>query len=56
MDLFHDGVVAAGELNLGLHTLSAGEHKLGVEIIGANSKATKSFMVGLDYVKLIEVK
>ncbi len=56
MDLFHDGVVATGELDLGSHALSAGEHKLGMEIIGANSKATKSFMVGLDYVKLIEVK
>lgn len=52
MDLFHDGVIATGELDLGTHELSAGEHKLGVEITGANEQAVKSYMFGLDYVKL----
>jgi hypothetical protein len=56
VDLFHDGVIPTGELDLGTHALSAGEHKLAVEITGANPKAVKSFMVGLDYVKLVEVK
>jgi hypothetical protein len=56
VDLFHKGVIATGELDLGTRELSAGEHKLAVEIIGANPKAVKSFMFGLDYVKLVAVK
>jgi len=56
VDLFHDGVVPSGELDWGAHTLSAGEHRLTVEITGANPQAVKSFMFGLDYVKLVELK
>jgi len=32
--------------------LTAGQHKLTVEITGANDKAIKVYMFGLDYVKL----
>jgi hypothetical protein len=56
IDLYHDGVIATGELELGARELSAGEHKLTVAITGANAKAVKSFMFGLDYVKLVEKK
>ena len=56
IDLYHDGVITSGGLDLGTRELSMGEHKLTVEIIGANPKALKSFMVGLDYVKLVEAK
>ena len=56
VDLFHDGVIPTGEIELGTRALSAGQHKLGVEITGANSKAVKSFMFGCDYVKLVEVR
>ncbi len=56
VDLFHNGVIATGEIDLGTRELSAGEHKLAVEITGANPNAVKSFMFGLDYVKLVEVK
>lgn len=52
IDLFNDGVVSTGELDLGAHELTAGEHKLGVEITGANARAVKSYMFGLDYVRL----
>ena len=52
IDLYHDGVVATGALDFGAHELSAGVHKLGVEIVGANAKAVKSYMFGLYYVKL----
>ena len=52
IDLFHDGVIATGALDFGSHELSAGVHKLGIEIVGANAKAVKSYMFGLDYVKL----
>ena len=37
---------------LGTHELTQGEHKLTVEIVGANDKAVKTYMFGLDYVKL----
>ena len=56
IDLFHNGVIATGEIDLGTRALSIGEHKLAVEITGANSKAVRSFMFGLDYVKLTELK
>jgi hypothetical protein len=56
IDLFHDGVIPTGEIDLGTRELSAGEHKLMVEITDANLHAVKSFMFGLDYVKLIEAK
>ena len=56
VDLFHKGVIATGELDLGTRELSTAEHKLTVEITGANPQAVKSFMFGLDYVKLVEVK
>lgn len=56
LDLFDDNVVATGQLSLGTFDLTAGAHKFMVEIVGANEKALKSYMVGLDYVKLEAVK
>ena len=52
IDLYHNGVVPTGLLPMGEHDLAAGDHKLTVEIVGANAKAVKSYMFGLDYVKL----
>jgi hypothetical protein len=51
IDLVNNGVISK-EYRLGIRELSAGEHKLGVEITGANSKAIKRYMFGLDYMKL----
>jgi hypothetical protein len=56
IDLYHGWVIATDDLDLGTRDLSAGEHKLTVEITGANPKAKKSHMFGLDYVKLVEAK
>ena len=56
IDFYHDGVIATGELDLGAHRLNTGEHGLSVEITGANPKAVKSYMFGLDYLKLVEAK
>jgi hypothetical protein len=56
IDLYHNGVITTGELDFGIRELSAGEHKLTMEIIGANPKAVKSYMVGLDYVKLVKAR
>ena len=56
IDLYNPSVVPTGELPLGTAKLAAGDHKLGVEIVGANEKAIKAYMFGLDYVKLVTAK
>lgn len=50
IDLYNDGVIPFGPLELGAVELSKGEHQLTALIAGANDKAIKSYMVGLDYV------
>jgi hypothetical protein len=54
IDLYNNGVVATGVLDMGTHELSKGRHVLRVEIVGANEKAVKGYMFGLDYLKLEE--
>ena len=52
LDLFSAEVATTGELKLGKHQLSAGNHRLTIIIQGANPAATKSYMVGVDYLRL----
>ncbi|MBL8853784.1 MAG: c-type cytochrome [Planctomycetaceae bacterium] len=53
IDCFHPNqVVNTGMLSLGTHALTAGKHKLTIEIVGANPQAVKQHMVGLDFVLL----
>ena len=52
LDLYRKAVRPTGVMAMGDRELTAGEHKLTVEILGANDKAIKSYMFGLDYVKL----
>jgi len=52
IDLYRKVVKPSEVLALGEHELTAGEHKLTIEIVGAREQAIKSYMVGLDYVKL----
>lgn len=52
LDLYNNGVVPTGELDLGRQQLEAGDHVLTAEIAGANPAAVKSYMAGIDYVKL----
>lgn len=52
IDLYNDGVIPTGPIALGAHELAQGEHKLTVEIVGANQKAVKAYMFGLDQIKL----
>jgi len=52
IDLYNPAVVPSGPIELGSHELTAGEHKLTVEIVGANPKAIPSFMFGIDRVIL----
>ena len=56
IDLYDPNVVPTGEISFGEMDLAASAHKLSVEIVGANEKAVKSYMFGLDYVKLEPVK
>jgi hypothetical protein len=52
IDLYNDGVIPTGPIALGTFELAAGEHQLEVEIVGANEKAVKAYMFGLDRVIL----
>jgi hypothetical protein len=52
IDFYNLGVIPTGPLSLGAHELKKGDHRLTLEIVGANEKAVKSYMAGLDYVKL----
>jgi len=53
VDLYNPDVVPTGPEDFGVHELSAGEHKLTVEIVSANDKAINAYMFGLDYVMLV---
>jgi hypothetical protein len=55
IDLFNDGVVPTGVLDMGVRKLDKGQHVLKVEIVGANDKAVKKYMFGIDYILLEEV-
>jgi hypothetical protein len=52
VDLYNPTVIPSGPVSLGSHELAAGEHKLTVEIVGANDKALKAYMFGLDRISL----
>jgi putative heme-binding domain-containing protein len=53
IDLFNTpDVITTGVLEFSGLDLQAGEHKLGIEIVGANPGAVKSYMLGLDYIRL----
>jgi putative membrane-bound dehydrogenase-like protein len=49
IDLYDPEVVPTEPISLGTHKLAKGNHSLGVEIVGANAKAVKAYMVGIDY-------
>jgi len=52
VDLFNPNVVPTGRIVLGTYDLSQGRHVLGVEILGANPKAEKSYMFGISQIDL----
>ncbi len=51
-DLYHKNVIPTGPIDFGARDLKQGDHVLQVEIVGANPKAIKSYMFGLDYFRL----
>lgn len=52
VDLFNHEIKASDELNLGVAELGADAAKFSVECTGANAKARKGNMCGLDYIRL----
>ena len=56
LDFYNDGVISTGPLGLGSHRLRNGNNTLQIEIVGANEKAQKSYMVGLDYLYLQSIE
>ncbi len=52
VDFYHPKVLVGEESELGVFDLTAGENRLQIEVVGANEKAEKSYMVGLDYLRL----
>ena len=47
VDLYNDPDVTLATVALGEHELTAGNHTLTVEIVGANEKAAKGYMFGI---------
>ena len=56
IDLFNNGVVPTGALDMGVREFYKGPHVLRVEIVGTNEKAVQKYMFGLDYIKLDDVE
>jgi hypothetical protein len=52
IDFFHDGVVQTDEVPLGTFELHKGANQLSAVVVGANPKAVKQYMFGLDYILL----
>jgi hypothetical protein len=52
IDFYNNEVIVTDEIELGTFDLKAGENKLSIAITGANEKADKAYMVGLDYLIL----
>ena len=50
IDLYNPAVIPTEAVPIGTHTLAEGDHKLTVEIVGANEEAIPAYMFGLDYV------
>jgi len=51
VDCYSPNVIASGEINFGKVKMKKGGNILKIKIVGANPKAVKSYLVGLDYIK-----
>ena len=56
IDFFHDGVTYTPEMSLGTFNLRQGPNRLSAVVVGANPKAQKEYMFGLDYILLKPAK
>jgi len=50
IDFFHDGVIHTAEIPLGTFDLHQGPNELSAVVVGANPKAQKQYMFGMDYI------
>jgi hypothetical protein len=55
IDFYNDGVILWGPVELGTFELKAGQNTVAFSIVGANPKAVKAYMTGLDYLLLTPV-
>jgi hypothetical protein len=56
IDFFHDGVILTGEVPLGAFELRQGANELSAVVVGANPRAEKQYMFGLDYLLIKPIK
>jgi hypothetical protein len=56
IDFYNDGVAPSPEISLGTFELKQGENQFSATITGANDKAQKQYMFGLDYLLLKPAK
>jgi hypothetical protein len=52
IDFFHNGVILTGDVPLGTFELRKGPNQLSAVVVGANARALKQYMFGLDYILL----
>ncbi|HYG36492.1 MAG TPA: DUF2961 domain-containing protein, partial [Clostridia bacterium] len=52
VDFYSENVKPTGERELGVFELKEGENELSATVVGANEKAVKAYMFGLDYLLL----
>lgn len=52
IDLYDTNVVTTGVMSYPGISLQAGKHRLTLELTGANERALKSYMVGVDFIRL----
>lgn len=56
VDFFNPDAKPGNELDLGVFELKPGENEFTATVVGANEKAVKSYMLGLDYLRLQPVE
>jgi hypothetical protein len=56
MDFYNAEVRVGKEIDLGVFELKAGENEFSATVVGANEKAIKTYMLGLDYLLLKPVE
>jgi hypothetical protein len=56
IDFYNDTVTPTKEIDLGTFDLKEGQNQLSITVVGANEKAIKWFMFGLDYLLLKPVE
>ncbi len=52
IDFYNPGVEAGKEVDLGVFDLKRGDNEFAATVVGANDKAVRAYMLGLDYLRL----